>query len=81
VDRGLCGLRAQASHIDSLTHSLWSPEQTGEHPNHKAYRRTDMTATTTHHDCADHGCLAAMLGVEVLDATAGNADEGSSPSW
>jgi hypothetical protein len=33
-----------------------------------------MTANTTQHDCADHGCLAAMLGVELADATAGDAD-------
>jgi hypothetical protein len=32
------------------------------------------------HDCADRGCLAAMLGVELGDATAGNAEEGSSSS-
>ena len=52
-----------------------------------------MTANTTtptrrvaagaaaQHDCADRGCLAAMLGVELDDATASNADEGFSPSW
>jgi hypothetical protein len=39
-----------------------------------------MTANTTQHDCADHGCLAAMLGVELIDTGAGNA-EGSSPNW
>jgi hypothetical protein len=33
------------------------------------------------HDCADRGCLAAMLGVELGDATASNAEEGSSSSW
>jgi hypothetical protein len=34
-----------------------------------------MTATiNTHHDCADHGCLAAMLGL----ATNGDPDEDSS---
>jgi hypothetical protein len=48
-----------------------------------------MTANTTtstrraaagaiaHHDCADHGCLAAMLGVELDDTTAGTAQKGS----
>ena len=52
-----------------------------------------MTANTTtstrrvtagavaEHDCADRGCLAAMLGLTLSDATAGNAEEGSSPSW
>jgi hypothetical protein len=32
------------------------------------------------HVCADRGCLAAMLGVEPGDATATNAEEGSSSS-
>jgi hypothetical protein len=71
---------------------LWSPEQTGEHPNRNANRRIEMTANTTtstrrvaaaavaQHDCADRGCLAAMLGIELGDATAGNAEEGSSSS-
>ena len=37
-----------------------------------------MTAnTTTQHDCADRGCLAAMLGVELDDTTASHAEEGS----
>jgi hypothetical protein len=36
------------------------------------------TNTSTQHDCADHGCLAAMLGVELSDAAAGDADGGSS---
>ena len=52
-----------------------------------------MTANTTtstrrvaagavaQHDCADRGCLAVMLGVELDDATAGSAEEGSSSSW
>jgi hypothetical protein len=39
---------------------------------------TANTTTSAHHDCADHGCLAAMLGVELIDTTAGNTDEGSS---
>jgi hypothetical protein len=38
---------------------------------------TANTNTSTQHDCADHGCLAAMLGVELND----NADEGSSSTW
>ncbi len=42
---------------------------------------TAKTTTSTQHDCADRGCLAAMLGVELSDAAAGNADEGSSSSW
>jgi hypothetical protein len=44
-----------------------------------------MTSTTTatrrvaaQHDCTDHGCLAAILGVELIDTPAGNADGGSS---
>ncbi len=52
-----------------------------------------MTANTTtstrqvaaravaHHDCAERGCLAAMLGLELGDATASNAEEGSASSW
>jgi hypothetical protein len=52
-----------------------------------------MTANTTtstrrvtagavaQHDCADRGCLAAMLGLALSDATASNAEEGSSSSW
>ena len=32
------------------------------------------------HDCADHGCLAAMLGLALDDATASDAEEGSSSS-
>jgi hypothetical protein len=27
------------------------------------------------HDCADRGCLAAMFGLALGDAVAGNADE------
>ena len=50
---------------------------------------TANTTTTTRqvaavsvaqHDCAERGCLAAMLGVELIDATANNAEEGSSSS-
>ena len=33
------------------------------------------------HDCADRGCPAAMLGLTLGDATASNAEEGSSSSW
>ena len=48
---------------------------------------TDSTITSTRrvtavavaqHDCADRGCLAAMLGLG--DATASDAEEGSSSS-
>ncbi len=39
---------------------------------------TANTTTPTRHDCAERGCLAAMLGVELLDATANDAEEGSS---
>jgi hypothetical protein len=49
----------------------------------------DTTASTrrvaagavAQHDCADRGCQAAMLGLALGDATAGNAEEGSSSSW
>jgi hypothetical protein len=52
-----------------------------------------MTANTTtstgrvaagavaQHDCADRGCLAAMFGLVLGDATASDAGEGSSSSW
>jgi hypothetical protein len=52
-----------------------------------ANRRIEMTANTTastrqvaagavaQHDCADHGCLAAMLGLALGEATASNAEE------
>jgi hypothetical protein len=40
--------------------------------------RRVAVATVKRHYCADHGCLAAMLGVEVIEATAGDAEEGSS---
>jgi hypothetical protein len=36
------------------------------------------TNITSRHDCADHGCLAAMLGLALGDATARNAEEDSS---
>jgi hypothetical protein len=51
---------------------------------------TANTTTSTHrvtagavaqHDCADRGCLAAMLGLASSDGTASNAEEGSSSSW
>ena len=32
------------------------------------------------HDCADRGCLAAMLGLTPGDTTARNAQDGSSSS-
>jgi len=35
---------------------------------------TANTTTSTQHDCADHGCLAAMFGVELSDAAADDAD-------
>ena len=40
--------------------------------------RQEVVATVSRHYCADHGCLAAMLGVEVIDATTSDAEEGSS---
>jgi hypothetical protein len=45
-------------------------------PNGYANRRIQMTdnTTPTTHDCADHGCLAAMLGLEIDDTSAGKAD-------
>ena len=46
-----------------------------------------MTASTTstrrrvaQHDCAEHGCLAAMLGVELIDAADGTTEKGASSS-
>ena len=33
------------------------------------------------HDCAELGCLAAMLGLALDDPTASNAEDGSSSSW
>jgi hypothetical protein len=38
---------------------------------------TSTRRATAQHDCADRGCLAAMLGVELEDATAGTAEESS----
>jgi hypothetical protein len=58
--------------------------------NGNANRRIEMTANTTttstagavaKHDCADHGCLAAMFGLALSDATPVNAEEGSTSSW
>ena len=43
--------------------------------------RQVAAVTVAQHDCAERGCLAAMLGVELIDATANNAEEGSSSSW
>ena len=55
--------------------------------NDNANRRIEMTANTTtstrgvaagaaaQHDCADRGCLAAMLGLALGDGTAGNAEQ------
>jgi hypothetical protein len=42
--------------------------------------RRVAAAAVAQHDCADRGCLAAMFGIELSDATGGNAEEGSSPS-
>ena len=47
---------------------------------------TDTTTSTprvaagavAQHDCADHGCLAAMLGLALDDATANDDEEGCS---
>jgi hypothetical protein len=48
-----------------------------------------MTANTTttstarvvaKHDCTDHGCLAAMFGLALGDATPVNAEEASTSS-
>lgn len=38
--------------------------------------RRAATDAVAQHDCADRGCLAAMLGLG--DATAGDAEDGSS---
>ena len=43
--------------------------------------RRVAAAAVAQHDCSDRGCLAAMLGVELGDATTSNAEEGSSSSW
>jgi hypothetical protein len=43
--------------------------------------RRVAAVAVTQHDCTDRGCLAAMLGVELSDATASKAEEGSSSSW
>jgi hypothetical protein len=32
--------------------------------------------TIAQHDCAERGCLAAMIGVELDDAAASNGEEG-----
>jgi len=40
--------------------------------------RQVTAGAVTQHDCADHGCLAAMLGLTLSDATATNAEEASS---
>jgi hypothetical protein len=65
---------------------VWLPEQTGELRNHHANWRIEMTdnaitptrraaaGAVARHDCADHGCLAAMLGL----SDAGDAEEDSS---
>jgi hypothetical protein len=42
---------------------------------------TATARTVTQHDCAEHGCQAAMLGLELGDATPVNAQEGSAYSW
>lgn len=34
---------------------------------------TDNITPTTH-DCADHGCLAAMLGLELEETSEGTSD-------
>jgi hypothetical protein len=61
--------------------------------NANANRRIEITADTTtstrpvaagavaQHDCADRGCLAAMIGLALDDATASNAEEGYSSRW
>jgi hypothetical protein len=33
--------------------------------------RRGAAVAVTRHDCAEHGCLAAMLGIELGDATGG----------
>jgi hypothetical protein len=39
-------------------------------PNDHADRRIEMTDNTdAGHDCADHGCLAAMLGLDLDEPT------------
>jgi hypothetical protein len=43
--------------------------------------RRVVTGAVAQHDCADRGCLAAMLGLELGDPAVSNAEEGSSSSW
>ena len=43
-----------------------------------ASTRRAASDAVAQHDCADRGCLAAMLGLALGDGTASNAEEGSS---
>jgi len=49
--------------------------------NTTASTRRVTAGAVAQHDCADRGCLAAMLGLALSDATASNAEEGSSSNW
>jgi hypothetical protein len=40
--------------------------------------RQVTAGAVTKHDCADHGCLAAMLGLTLNDAIDANAEEAPS---
>jgi hypothetical protein len=42
---------------------------------------TATTRAVTQHDCAEHGCQAAMLGLDLGDATPANAEEGFTSGW
>jgi hypothetical protein len=37
--------------------------------------RRGTVVAVARHDCAEHGCLAAMLGVELGDATSGTEQD------
>lgn len=43
--------------------------------------RRIAAGTVAQHDCADHGCLAAMLGLEPGDAAAGTANLDDEPPF
>ncbi len=38
-------------------------------------------AAVTRHDCAERGCLAAMLGLALSDTGAIDIEEGTSSNW
>jgi hypothetical protein len=70
-----------------LHHSGYTRTKPANIRDDNANRRIEMTGNTTsstrrvaagavtQHDCADYGCLAAMLGLALDEVTAGNAEE------